>query len=151
MWPFKKKHPPLSELPREALWDVVQGEYNGSVLIARVNASAQAFRGHPELDHQVGIAVPFLAPTEHGLPGDQDTAGLNELEDALVPLFEHDGNALLVTVITTQGMREFVLYSKDPRESHARFEKLKASVSSGHEVQLMIQPDPEWKTYARFR
>lgn len=68
MWPFRKKHPQLSELPPEGKWQVSRGQYEGRLLLVRVNVSADPFRGHPELPNQVGIAVPFKFADDDGMP-----------------------------------------------------------------------------------
>lgn len=57
--------------------------------------------------------------------------------------------SLLVAVITTSGMREFVFYTREPEHVKQRFAGLRRSITS-HEIQLMIQPDKKWKVYAQF-
>lgn len=65
-------------------------------------------------------------------------------------MFESDQAAIVVAVITPGGMREFVLYARDRDEIRAKHLQLQAQVPH-HERQLMIQPDPGWATFGRFR
>lgn len=68
MWPFKKKHLKIPETIIEDSWSLFQGEWDGKPLIARVNAALKRFTGHPQYQHQVGVAVPFRSPDENGFP-----------------------------------------------------------------------------------
>jgi hypothetical protein len=150
VWLFRKKHPALSELPVDGKWQVSKGRYDGRPLIVRVNTSADPFRGHPELSNQAGIAVPFKLPSDDGMPSSAEVEELNEIEDRLFEIFETGQPALVVAVITTSGMREFVLYGHNPEDLSAKHRKLQAQISH-HEIQLMIQADPDWMTFKRFR
>ena len=46
-------------------------------------------------------------------------------------------------------MREFVFYTTNADAVRAAFAPLQSSIQS-HELQLMIQPDPEWSVYRQF-
>ena len=150
MWLFRKKHTALSELPVDGKWQVSKGQYDGRPLIVRVNTSADPFRGHPELSNQVGIAVPFKLPNEDGMPSSAELEELNEIEDRLFEIFQSGQQAVVVAVITTSGMREFVLYAHDPNEIVGKHRQLQSEISH-HEIQLMIQADRDWTTFKRFR
>jgi hypothetical protein len=151
MWPFKKTHPPLTELPREGSWQVTQGQYDGKPLVVRLNVAVDRFRAHPDLGYQVGVAIPFTAPDERGLPQGEELEELNRIEDHIFATLQIACRSVVAAVITTNGMREFVLYAHDPAEIEAKHGLLKTLVESQHEVQLMIQPDPTWRVFAQFR
>jgi hypothetical protein len=55
---------------------------------------------------------------------------------------EENNHSRFVGIITTNGIREFVLYSMDPEETKIRFEKLKNEITS-HQIQLMIRQDKD--------
>jgi hypothetical protein len=151
MWPLKKKVPPLAELPRDGAWLVAQGSNEGKPLIARINTSVDEFRGHPELTYQVGVAIPLKLPDENGMPQAAEAEELNQIEDLVFDILEVQSRSVLVAVITTRGMREFVLYAVDPEEVKSNHTRLCQAVTTGHEVQLMIQTDPKWNVFAAFR
>ena len=89
-------------------------------------------------------------PDANGLPSTEEDLELGDVEDALCGLLESDASTLLVAVITTGGMREFVFYTRKPKEVETAFESLRQSITS-HEIQLMIQPDKRWNTYSQFQ
>jgi len=151
MWPFKKTPPSLNEFPCEGSWQLAQGLREGKPIIVRMNASIEEFRGHPELTYQVGVAIPFKAPDENGLPSAEESAALDQIEDLVFDTLQVQGRSVVVAVITTGGMREFVLYAVDPEEVKLNHTRLCKAVRTGHEVQLMIQTDPKWNVFAALR
>ena len=139
------EYPSKSDLNLRDEWQVSQGTYNKRPLLLRLRSGASDIVGHPEFRHQVGIAVAFRKPDRKGLPHCDDEDILYRFEDELAVL-EEANESLLVGVITTGGMREFVLYTSDPENVKDRFSTLK-DAAPGYRVQLMIKPDPAWETF----
>jgi hypothetical protein len=133
----RKKYPPIEEIDIADEWSMFQGEYEGKSLIARVRTSAKDLIGHPSYTHQVGIAVPLNNPDQNGFPSGEESKQLNNNE------------SLLVGIISTGGMREFVLYTTNPDEVQRKFGELKKETFT-HALQLMIQPDKGWNVYRSF-
>jgi uncharacterized protein DUF695 len=139
------EYPSKSDLNLRDEWQVSQGTYNKRPLVLRLRSGASEIVGHPEFRHQVGIAVAFKKPDRKGLPQREDEEVLYRFEDELAAL-EEANKSLLVGVITTGGMREFVLYTSDPETVKGQFSTLK-DAAPGYRVQLMIKPDPAWETF----
>ncbi len=125
-----------------------EGQNDGKVMIVRANTGYREFGSLQGYDHQAGIAVPFRAPEPTGLPSWEENAQLDEVEDAIRRSMQEQAESLLVAIITTGGMREFVLYTRAPQQLQKRFEQLRARITS-HEMQLMIQLDKNWETYSQ--
>jgi uncharacterized protein DUF695 len=85
------------------------------------------------------------------MPQASELEELNRIEDRLFATLEIATRSIVVAVITTNGMREFVLYAQDPVEIQARLGQLKEGIDSQHEVQMMSLPDPTWRTFSQFR
>ncbi len=148
MWPFKKNAPTSDQLPIGGPWAIRHGEHDGSVMIVRSNTGYRKFGSVPGYEHQAGIAVPLRAPETTGLPSPEEDAELTAIENAICPTLEEKVESLLVAIITTSGMREFVFYTRAPQELRQRFEVLRHRITS-HEIQLMVQPDKDWVVYAQ--
>jgi len=127
-------------------WTVARGVYEGKPMLVRTNEALRALVGDKQHKYQVGIAVPFKHSRADGFPPDEEIAGLNEIEDRIVDLFKATDGHLFAIVITTGGMREFVVYTSDPGRARTQFQTLKSKTRS-HEVQFMVQEDPEWRVY----
>ncbi len=96
----------------------------------------------PGYEHQVGIAVPLRSPEPTGLPSPEENIKL----DAICNSLQEQAASLLVAIITTSGMREFVFYTRAPEQLQLRFEELRGQITS-HEIQLMIHIDKTWEIY----
>jgi hypothetical protein len=149
MWPFKKAGQKLESLPIEESWTVAQGMRNGNPIFVRFNNVYRGTKGVKGYEHQAGIAVPLNQPDDSGLPSSaQELQELDEIEEVLCALAESDKESILVASISTSGMREFVFYTRKPEGLKEKFLQARGQVT-GHELQLMIQPDGDWQVYAR--
>lgn len=124
-----------------------KGTHEGRALFARFDKRAGRLANDPRYSIQIGVAVPFRVPDSRGLPNKQEMGQLDSFEDALIEKVAE--KAVLVGVITTNGMREFVLYAGSGDWIPGFHEDLKATLPS-HEVQVMAQTDPSWSVYHQF-
>ena len=144
---FRREKPNEPDGPVPDEWQVSEGQNDGRRLIASFRTGARGLVGSRRYMIQIGVAVPLLAPGPDGMPGSDELAQLVAFEDAMM---ERLGDkAVLVGVITTGGMREFVLYTGS-REWIAAFHESLKSVLPTHDVQVMAQTDREWSVYRRF-
>lgn len=150
MWPFSKKcYPPKAYINIPDSWSVFEGDYEGTIMIASFNAGARKIAGHPEYAYQVGIAIPFLAKSENGLPSSEESVILGQIEDALLQLFTPNNESIFVGRITNNNMREFVLYTSNCHNVKQKYEALKQPFYE-HKVQMIINADPKWHVYRQF-
>lgn len=143
----RRRKQTLAELWPVGDWTVSVGEYGGRPLFARFHATAGSASDRKTFPIQIGVATLLVDPDERGLPKEPEFAQLDEIEDIIQ--VEAGDRAFLVGVITTGSMREFVLYTAaaDWVEGfHRRLEE----VITHHEITVMAQADPRWKTYRRF-
>lgn len=117
-------------------------------MIVRTNTGYRNFKSVPGYEHQVGIAVPLRNPDVTGFPGASESAVLDGIEDTICTSLEDQAESLLVAVITTGGMREFVFYTRLPHHVEEHVLKLRQRITS-HEIQFVIQADRDWNIYAQ--
>lgn len=146
MWPFKKETLSPVRLPVAGPWSVAKGKHSGQDMFVRRNTGYLPLKSVPGYEHQVGIAVPLRKPEATGLPGAAELALLSEIEDIICSSLEEQAESLMVAVITTSGMQEYVFYSRDPHSVQQRFEEFRKRITT-HEIQLMIQSDKAWRVY----
>jgi hypothetical protein len=77
-----------------------------------------------------------------------ETRDLTAIEDAICSLLEPEFETLFVATITTGGIREFVLYTRNPDEVKRKFKLLGSQVTT-HKVHLMVRPDKGWEVYSK--
>ena len=139
-----------SELyPLGSKWSVLQGEHEHRPILIRRNDSAKQLQGHPQYIYRVGVAVPFLAPDQHGFPSNDESELLSYIEDALSEKLEHNKASLQVLAITTNGMREFVFYSCNPGIVDDSVRNVRSRFPS-HDLQSYIVEDKNWELYGQF-
>ncbi|HEX8182773.1 MAG TPA: DUF695 domain-containing protein [Candidatus Saccharimonadales bacterium] len=143
MFGKSKKFQPLNEYPEN--WVMIQDTNEGKPMFVRVQASLKDAVGHPEYPYQIGVAVPLHNQTSNGLPRENEFNDLNAIEDTLCDTLT---DAVLVAIITTDGMREFVFYAKQwkPEEYEARVNEIETQQGT-HQLQFVMQHDPEWSTF----
>lgn len=57
MWPFTKKYPRKEDISITEEWSVFQGASGDKPMLASFNTGVKSIAGHPDYQHQVGIAV----------------------------------------------------------------------------------------------
>lgn len=138
----------MSQEQREpGTWAVYEGKHGDKPLIARFDTAFKNARLRGARNVQIGVAVPFRNRTPNGLPDAEDALALRRIEEAIQRLAAD--RAVLVGVITTSNMREFVLYSATHDWLPAFHQELR-SVGRPYDVQMMGKMDPEWRTYGQF-
>lgn len=147
MWnPFQKKPLGADKLPLPDQWQLVQGERSGKPIIARIHVGYRDFRGVTGFDHEVSIAVPLRRADDNGLASANENEELNALENAICGLFEQERESLFVATTTCAGIREFMLYTKNPEAARRKFKVLE-NRTTAHKVFLKIESDKEWSAY----
>jgi hypothetical protein len=145
---FISPHLHMTTLP-DGPWSVASGDSDGKPIFIRINTGASAVSKLPAFGHRVGIAVSLQAPDASGLPTPDEAATLSQIEEAVEAALRVGHETILVVVLTTGGMREFVLYSAAPQNIEAAIGTVQARFPS-HEIQFYIQPDADWDAYASF-
>jgi len=146
---FRRKFPAREEINGDGPWTLLKGKHNGRVMLILSNDVLRKCIAHPEYPYRVGIAVPFVTPDDNGLPSDGELQQLEAIEDTLSEVLSADNESLLAIVITTCGMREFVLYTGAPEQVKVKFEKLKGMIET-HRLQMIVEGDKSWKVYKEF-
>ena len=140
---FRKR--PRREVSFEGSWMVLTGTHNDKPLIARFDTSTEQLKGRYSI--QIGVAVPLNNSTAEGWPTPEEDQQLAKIEAKVVGMAHKE--SVLVGVITTGGMREFVLYANANTWIEAYHQALSDEITT-HVVQVMAKTDPDWSVYKSF-
>lgn len=139
----KNKYRTLNSYPDT--WSVREAKLNGDDFVIRVCVGLREAMGHPDYQYQVGIATPLNWKTESGIASKVESESLQKLElDADETLSSE--KTRFVAALTGRNMKELIFYTSDPEVVKNQIEELKAKNNS-HEIQSILQRDPEWNTY----
>lgn len=130
-------------------WSVARGQHEGKPIFTRFNAALVPLIGRAEFSKRIGVVVPLNDPTADGLPQGSELAQLNEIEDLLERRLTKRNESLFAGSITTNAMREFVLYSSNAEEAVLQLRQLAQEVSH-HRLQWVVNDDPRWQVFSEF-
>lgn len=96
--------------------------------------------------HRVNLNWTMTHPDDRGFATDVELERLHPFEDRLVEAVETDEHSILVLVVTDNGSREFIFYTRSPQELVGR---LTATPQEEERYPLEIQAfeDPRWQFY----
>ncbi len=144
---FKRKS---GVFPVESKWVLYQGQNDGKPLFVRRNDSAKQLMVNSNYDTIIGIAVPFFNPTDEGFAKEEELSIFGHIEDELFAQFEKDMAAIVVLIITTGGMREFISYAQTPMLIEERINEIKQKFPE-YDFQVYIEEDKKWNLYQQFK
>jgi hypothetical protein len=129
------------------VWAIAQATDGDHPLIIRFRTGLERLIGDQRLPNRLTIAWAFEpAPERSGLPDPALSDAMTAFEDLLSAALEPAELAVLTSVWTTNGTREWVWYGGEG-------ERLVDAINSalaGHErlpIELMIEADPAWEQY----
>jgi hypothetical protein len=149
MWPFTPKEPlNAAKLPIPDTWAAFKGrDPFGKPVFVRAHAGYNKFKGVTGYSHHVSIAVPLVDSDRQGFPTPGETETLTRIENDICEVFEPDRESLFVATVTIPGIREFVLYTKNPDGIQQKFDNDLLARVFTHQAHLKIQPDKDWQIY----
>jgi len=104
--------------------------------------------GDAHYPFRVGIAIQFKSPQKDGMPSQDEAQLFSRIEDLIYDYFDAKHTGVLCLVITTQGMREFIVYSITDAVAD-----LTGSLSQhfpAYDTQHYVEQDREWDVYKQW-
>ena len=136
-------------MPNQDEWLVARGERDGFPMIIRM---ASAYRGTgplPGYDHHIIVAANLRSPNPAGFPSTKEGDDLQRFEQSLCAAVEVDNETLCVLVITNQGIRDFIFYTRNPDGAKAKLDAALPGLM-GFKFEVTIEPDNDWDIYQAF-
>ena len=151
MWPFSTKEPLSPDrLPVPNAWTQRKGhDPIGKPMLVRANTGYSKFKGVTGYGYHVAIAVPMIDTTRDGFPNPGETETLTRIENDIREVFEPNRESLLVATTTIPGIREFILYTRNPDSVQRKFDNDLLARVFTHRVHIKIQLDKDWQLYKK--
>jgi len=118
-------------------------------MLVRAHTGYSKFKGVTGYGHHVAIAVPMVDTTRDGFPNPGETEELKRIESDICEVFEPNRESLFVATTTIPGIREFILYTRNPDAVQRKFENDLLARVFTHRVHIKIQPDKNWQLYSK--
>lgn len=130
-------------------WTAPAEAENGRLIMVTGRDSMDEVRADGRYRYRITISWRYNERPD-GMPDDTDAALMEEVTDALLAAFRRDKVAVMTGIYTGDGLREYVLYTKNLRVFGIVLNKALAELPT---VPIVIdaQDDPDWEEYAEMR
>ncbi|CAN5441437.1 hypothetical protein BH11PLA2_BH11PLA2_24400 [soil metagenome] len=136
-------------MKEDSRWTLAEGEDDGKTLIFRIRNKAPLFATKATYPNLLAVCWRYESPNDQGMPTQEDTDRMYELENLLEGGLEENGHAFLSVIVTGNGIREWQWYARDPNAIMEQFNKTLGELDP-FPIQISFQDDPEWDGYAGF-
>ena len=127
-------------------WLVAMSDIDGLPAAIRLRADVKSFIASGNHRHYLRVVWEISDPDENGLPSDHEIQRLESFEDHLCRAVEANDDAILTFVITSDGLRQWLFYSKDLEESEHRINQLPQE-EERYPIELTAKEDASWSEY----
>jgi len=151
MWPFSTKEPLSPEkLPVADAWIQRQThDQLGRTMYVRANSAYSKFKGVTGYNQYVSLAVPMTDTTRAGFPNPGEVEELKRIESDICEILEANRESIFVATTTIPGIREFILYTRNPDSVQRKYDNDVLARVFTHRIHLKMQPDPSWGLYRK--
>jgi len=88
----------------------------------------------------------LAAPREDGFPSAADMDALEQFENSILDALEAGEHSICVAVVTNNGERDWIFYTADAAETHARLNQTLQNAPRCP-IRPMACPDPDWDEF----
>lgn len=138
---------PMTSLAKNQ-WSVGHGTLRGRTVHFSVNRALEPIRTAGSHPFEARFAFDVLSPAESGLPAADELAALQKIEDELVPALEATSDTYLGAVVTSDGIRDLIFYTRSPDTLVRHFEE-KMKPTATRPVELFIERN-DWRAFQLF-
>ena len=130
-------------------WAVAQGRHEGKAVATRFNVALRTIAGRDEFPDRIGIIAPLRNANDRGFPNRAEIRQLDAIEELIDKRMGGGNESLIAGVVTSNGLREFVVYTSNLEAARAKAEAVVHEVTT-HELQVIVRNDPQWRVYRTF-
>jgi hypothetical protein len=124
-------------------WTLQAGRIREQPALLRLRTAAfERELGKPEYSTAIVVQIALNTPTDDGLTTPEEGDQLGSVEDSLGALVHE--HALLVSVITGLGLRQYTWYSASPDWAPQLLARIDETITT-HDMRVLARPDPEWR------
>ena len=127
-------------------WTIAEGNVEGRPLLIRIRPDLVNFQGVENFPMKLTIRWTYGDDHDSGMPSDQQSEEMRNLEDDLVAEFEREDAGVLAYIYTACGMREWHFYFADIEIIQTA---INAATNGKPKMPLEIEADedPDWSEH----
>ena len=130
-------------------WAVAEGKHEGKAVATRFNVALRPIAGRAEFPDRLGIIAPLRDVNDRGFPNRAEIRQLDAIEELIEKRMSGGNESLLAGVVTSNGIREFVIYTSNLDAAKSKADAVVREVTT-HALHVIVRNDPEWRVYRTF-
>jgi hypothetical protein len=130
-------------------WTLATSSRDGYPMFLRIANAYLGLGGVPGYEDRIIVGAQLREPRASGLPGDSEGDDLKAFELTLCKELEQENESLCALVITNQGFRDFIFYSRNANAAERKLLMAKSDLQS-HKFQVSVERDADWQLYSVF-
>lgn len=142
--PPSMKNPAVARIINDDQWTLVEGESEGTPVIVRFREPLLTVSNKSGYGELLTILWPYAEEDSGALPNPEDSEAMEEFEERLFTALEHDAHAIIAAVITTDGARQWFVYTDDIEECGERIFNMPQN-EEPYPIDMETDEDPQWK------
>ncbi len=126
-------------------WELYETKHGGMPVSIRLNEGIEDYVCHPRYMYQVTVSITLNDASPQGLPYEDESRLLDELEQVLRDRLENQKISVFAAAVTADGVRKYILYTYIPdfcKKVIAEIDRVWIYHSIGHSQ----QEDRYWET-----
>lgn len=127
-------------------WAFIEFESEGIPGFIRLNTGVKKIVGDNSYPHLIGITIPLKNQQENGLPTPEENLNFNKIEDEIAKLFQKDNKAFLCVTITSNWLKDFLIYSSNDQNINKKMKILKSQFTE-YNFEYYTHNDKNWDIY----
>ncbi|MCT4598149.1 MAG: DUF695 domain-containing protein [Vallitalea sp.] len=131
-------------------WSVSTAKLEGKPMVVRKNNWCNSIMNKAEYNYCNGIAFKYIDFDENGFPTGNESEYINKLEDDLFKICEINNVSKVAVIITFNGVREYVIYSKTEDLVQSIVPELKSRYSR-YEITSYTEKDVNWFAFSEYK
>ncbi len=132
------------EVLREDKWSVAEGKSESGPYVIRFRTSVLGSDNVEGYGRALRIVWPYAEEDSGAMPTPGGSDAMTEFEDRLCQALESGAHALLLSVLTFDGTRQWVFYTGDVAECRKRLEAMPQN-DEPYPIEVDAFDDPEWQ------
>ena len=125
---------------------MLEGDSDGMPVLIRFREPLLATTNTQGYEQVLTVLWAYADEGSGALPDEATSAELTSFEDHLCEAFEHDAHAVLAAVVTTDGARQWIIYSDDIDECGQRLTDMPHG-DGPYPIEMQTDADPEWSYF----
>ena len=137
------KNPAIAQIIRDDQWSVAEGDAEGSPVLIRFREQLLTVSDTTGYEQLLTILWPYADEGNGVLPTPEANSALEKFEERLCAAFEHDARAIVAAVVTTDGARQWIVYTDDINECGERLSNMPQN-DEPYPIEMQADEDPQW-------